>query len=85
MVAERLRERVAKDPVIVNDGKDKVTVTVSMGVAALNGPADTSADMLKRADAALYVAKQEGRNAVRAEPEIATYKPPESQEMRTVA
>ncbi len=85
MVAERLRERVAKDPVIVADSGEKVNVTVSMGVAALNGPADTSAEMLKRADAALYVAKQEGRNAVRAEPDIAAYKPTESPEMRTVA
>jgi len=85
MVAERLRERVAKDPVVVSGPPEKVMVTVSMGVAALHGPADTTADMLKRADAALYLAKQEGRNAVRAEPDIATYKPPESQEMRTVA
>jgi two-component system cell cycle response regulator len=85
MVAERLRERVAKDPIVVEGPPEKVTVTVSMGVAALHGPADTSAEILKRADTALYQAKQEGRNAVRAEPDIATYKPPESQEMRTVA
>jgi two-component system cell cycle response regulator len=85
MVAERLRERVSNDPVVVGGPHEKVSVSVSMGVAALHGPADTSADMLKRADAALYQAKQGGRNCVRAEPDIAAYRPPETPEIRTVA
>jgi diguanylate cyclase (GGDEF)-like protein len=38
-------------------------VTVSGGVACLK-PADTVSTLLRRADAALYRAKQEGRNRV---------------------
>jgi diguanylate cyclase len=52
-LAERLRQRV----------EEKLDTTVSIGVAA-NIPGETSTDLLSRADAALYTAKQEGRNLV---------------------
>jgi two-component system cell cycle response regulator len=38
---------------------------VSAGVATYTGDDDTAADMLKRADKALYVAKSAGRNQVK--------------------
>jgi diguanylate cyclase (GGDEF)-like protein len=39
-------------------------VTVSLGVAEMNAQTDDLAAVLKRADAALYEAKQAGRNRV---------------------
>ena len=39
-------------------------ITVSAGVARLRGPQDTGADLLRRGDAALYAAKDQGRNRV---------------------
>ena len=37
-------------------------VTVSIGVAACNPEGETTASLLERADAALYKAKEAGRN-----------------------
>jgi diguanylate cyclase len=41
-----------------------ITVTVSLGVAVLQGE-ESAQDLVIRADAAMYRAKQEGRNRVR--------------------
>jgi diguanylate cyclase (GGDEF)-like protein len=41
-----------------------VPVTASVGVANLHGAEDTLEKLLKRADQALYTAKNEGRNRV---------------------
>jgi len=60
--AERLRERVAKIP-FLQDGKS-ISVTVSIGAAAMVS-SDSDADQtLIRADEALYRAKENGRNQV---------------------
>ncbi|HUL10376.1 MAG TPA: PleD family two-component system response regulator [Candidatus Acidoferrum sp.] len=64
MVAERLRDRVARDPVTVSGPAGQLNVTISMGVAAYAGPTDTPEDLIKRADEAMYQAKRSGRNRV---------------------
>jgi two-component system, cell cycle response regulator len=63
MVAERLRRRIAAEPFPIQDGARKLEVTISVGISAL-GKEDTPATILKRADAALYRAKRDGRNRV---------------------
>jgi two-component system cell cycle response regulator len=61
--AERLRERIAGEP--VRHESESITVTASQGVAAYagTGNADVYA-LLHAADAALYRAKNSGRNRV---------------------
>src|SRR5215831_9926934 len=61
-VAERLRAAVAESPIKV--GADALGVTVSIGLAA-HAPGQGMDKLLQRADAALYTAKQDGRNLVR--------------------
>ena len=62
-IAERIRENVAA--MIVNTGNLLTSVTVSIGVAAVAPPYDKRDETLIRdADAALYRAKQLGRNRV---------------------
>jgi two-component system cell cycle response regulator len=62
MVAERVRAEIAGLPFPVNGVG--VPVTVSVGVSSLNWGGDSVADLLKRADIALYEAKSGGRNRV---------------------
>ena len=63
-VADRLREKMARDAIALSDPAATVTVTVSIGVACSQGPEDSSNSVLKNADEALYRAKNEGRNRV---------------------
>ena len=63
-VAERIRERIEASAFMVHRGTRAISVTVSIGVAA-RLPEDTGpGDLLKRADIALYKAKEAGRNRV---------------------
>jgi len=64
MVAERLRRRVASELFPISQGKQAIPVTISIGIAALRGKDDSAAQLLKRADQALYRAKRDGRNRV---------------------
>jgi two-component system cell cycle response regulator len=64
MVAERLRRRIASEPFPIQQGSRAVEVTISIGIAALGGASDNAAQLLKRADQALYRAKRDGRNRV---------------------
>jgi len=64
MVAERIRRRIATEPFPIQQGSKNLEVTISIGIAALNGAEDNAAAMLKRADTALYRAKRDGRNRV---------------------
>ena len=62
MVANRLRKAI-EDLVVYSDEKQPVTFSVSIGVA-LSGISDNVALMIKMADDAMYLAKQNGRNRV---------------------
>ena len=63
-IAERIRMHVSGAPFRVSGGKEVLSVTISIGVAATFGAADTPDHLLKRADEALYEAKASGRNRV---------------------
>ena len=63
-VAERVRKAVAAKPFSAGATSGPLNVTISIGLAMLDGAQDTHTDMLKRADQALYRAKREGRNRV---------------------
>jgi two-component system, cell cycle response regulator len=64
MVAERLRRSVAGEPFAIQKGAERIEVTISIGLSTLERKGEPVADVLKRADTALYRAKHEGRNRV---------------------
>lgn len=61
LLAERIRKNVASMKLTSLDKDDQVTL--SLGVATLN-PQEDSSNLFERADAALYEAKDSGRNRV---------------------
>ncbi len=64
-VAERLRAHIAGLSIPVDDedpSAGSVKLTISVGVASLDGASRELTDMLAAADAALYHAKETGRN-----------------------
>jgi two-component system cell cycle response regulator len=63
-IAERIREEVEAKPFMIQNGRKAIHVTVSIGVAGRRAGDPSAQEMLKRADMALYQAKQEGRNRV---------------------
>jgi len=62
-LAERLCERVRSLP-LVHEGQ-RLPLSTSVGVADWQGPQDSLAALVARADAGLYAAKREGRDCVR--------------------
>ncbi len=64
MVAERLRRAIAGEPFAVDKGAARIDVTISIGLSTLESKGEPIADVLKRADKALYRAKHDGRNRV---------------------
>jgi diguanylate cyclase (GGDEF)-like protein len=67
VAAEYLRERLAATPVRLDKG-ESIALTVSAGVASLE-TGETLDSLLARADEAMYIAKQSGRN------QVCVYKP----------
>jgi two-component system cell cycle response regulator len=63
-VAERIRESVHCAPFVIANGACNAAVTISLGVAVMRDMQESHADLFKRADEALYRAKNEGRNRV---------------------
>lgn len=63
-VAERIRERVEAEAFGIHNGSRTIPVTVSIGVASRRAGDASPAEMMKRADEALYRAKADGRNRV---------------------
>jgi diguanylate cyclase (GGDEF)-like protein len=61
VVGERLRSLVAASRLVVS--RTPVEVTISLG-GTMVAPGDSADTMLRRADAMLYTAKDEGRNRV---------------------
>ncbi len=62
LAGERLREAINQVCIPWND--EMITVTISIGVATADDPEESLEDLLKRADQALYRAKEGGRNRV---------------------
>ncbi len=60
-LAERLRSTVADTAVAVTEGRT-ISVTISIGVATFPADAGSETALIAAADAALYAAKQGGRN-----------------------
>ncbi|MDJ1007925.1 MAG: diguanylate cyclase [Paracoccaceae bacterium] len=66
-VASRICRFVAERPVVVDEGRKSVGVTMSLGVAATDPAApvpETLEALIERADKALYAAKAAGRNQI---------------------
>jgi len=63
-IAERLRQTVESNPVKISRAPNALNVTVSIGIARMEGADDTAEALLHRADQALYRAKRSGRNRV---------------------
>lgn len=63
-VAERLRDAVAASPFRISASGVVAPVTTSVGVATLEAEGEGADSLLRRADKALYQAKNNGRNQV---------------------
>lgn len=63
-IGERIRAKVESEGFPIHRGTREVSVTVSIGVAARQAGDPSAQEMMKRADMALYRAKQAGRNRV---------------------
>src|SRR5882672_9376293 len=64
LVAERLRQGLESTPIPISRSPGRLNITISIGIAATQGTADTGDALLHRADQALYSAKRSGRNRV---------------------
>lgn len=63
-VAERIRRAVASYPCAVTRSGKPINVTVSVGVATVPEHGTVATEVIKQADAALYRAKEAGKNRV---------------------
>ncbi len=63
-LAERIRTAIAELPFRGATDSHRVQLTISIGVAGLPAHAKSKSELIERADKALYLAKEEGRNRV---------------------
>jgi len=69
-IAEKIRKRMSEKRFrLAKTGKPIGQITISAGVSLIRS-GDTSASVVDRADKALYLAKNSGRNAVKSEKDI---------------
>ena len=61
--AERLRQHIERQPIKTDKGE--IPTTISLGVSSLTSETNNFAALIESADAAMYLAKQSGRNCVR--------------------
>ena len=59
-IAERLRKRIAQTQMDV--AKEKISITISLGVSTLSSRCNNLANLIEASDKALYTAKETGRN-----------------------
>ena len=73
-VAEQIRESISNKRLKIKEtGQELDNITISAGVAEIHN-GDTAISVIKRADAALYLAKNSGRNNVKSEADIESAK-----------
>ena len=65
-IAERIRSKLEEEP--VNVGGETIEVRISVGVAEHRAGEDSTGQLVRRADTALYTAKGRGRNRVEVAP-----------------
>jgi len=63
-VSERLRQSIETTPFRISRAPNALNLTISIGIAGLEGMDDSADALLHRADQALYSAKKAGRNRV---------------------
>ncbi|MFQ0814192.1 diguanylate cyclase response regulator [Brucella anthropi] len=63
-VAERIRAAVSDVPFSIANGRHKVALTMSMGIAGLRLAGDSADALFARMDSALHQAKKAGRNRI---------------------
>lgn len=61
-IAERFRKAVESRPFVLNTQNEQKCITVSLGVTQFDFSTDNASSFIKRADDALYEAKNSGRN-----------------------
>jgi diguanylate cyclase (GGDEF)-like protein len=86
-IAERLRAHVAGMSVPADDAARPgtfISLTISVGVAALGAAGSEVTDLLAAADAALYYAKQTGRNKTHVAPALLTQVVPMARQVSAV-
>ncbi len=68
LMAQRMRGKLETTPLTLD--KQSAVLTASFGVACSESDGETGADLLQRADKAMYEAKRSGRNCVCAAPSL---------------